>query len=215
MEIAETSGGGADSGTAELRAANTRAQAFYRAALAGAEGAAARRYLAAARGLRDAALERFEIGYASDSWDALLRALRAAGIPPEVGERAGLVAPRRSGTGYYDRLRDRITFPIRDEARPHRGLWRPRAAAGSRAQVPEYARDGHLPQARSPVRSPRSLPGGAPRWAFGNRRGLLRSHRGRRGGRARDRRDLRHGAVRGPRTSPAAILPRNRVTLRR
>ena len=115
IEIAEASGGRADSGVAELRTANARALAHYREALTQAAGAAARRYLAG-RGLAGEAFERFEIGYAPDSWDALLRALRAAGIPPEVGERAGLLAPRRSGTGYYDRLRDRVTFPIRDEA---------------------------------------------------------------------------------------------------
>ncbi len=93
--------------------ANEAAQALYRQALASAEGEAARAYLER-RGLDAATLDHFGVGLAPDRWDAVVGALRARSIPPEVGERAGLVARRQSGAGHYDRLRGRVTFPIQD-----------------------------------------------------------------------------------------------------
>ena len=98
--------------TTRLAKANEVAQRLYRRALASPEAAAARTYLAE-RGLDDACLERFGVGFAPDRWDAVTRALSAEGIPLEIGERAGLLAVRNSG-GYYDRLRGRVTFPIHD-----------------------------------------------------------------------------------------------------
>ncbi len=96
-----------------LRQANALAQRVYRAALAAPDGAPARAYLAG-RGLDGALWERFGIGFAPDRWDAVGRALAEAGIPAEIGEKAGLLAPRQGGGGHYDRLRARITFPIQD-----------------------------------------------------------------------------------------------------
>jgi DNA primase len=98
--------------TERVLAANARALAFYRAALDRPEAAAARRYLAG-RGLDAEAIARFRIGFAPDRWDAIASDLRSAGIPSQVGERAGLVAERKSG-GHYDRLRGRVVFPIED-----------------------------------------------------------------------------------------------------
>ena len=49
-----------------------------------------------------------------DAWDTITRALAARGVPASVGEKAGLLAPRERGQGHYDRLRGRLTFPIRD-----------------------------------------------------------------------------------------------------
>ena len=66
-----------------------------------------------ARGLPPEDWERFEIGYAPDRWDFAVAALRGARIPAELGETAGILSPRSSG-GHYDRLRGRVTFPIRD-----------------------------------------------------------------------------------------------------
>ncbi len=99
-------------GVESLVSANEAAQALYRKALAGTEGAAARAYLAK-RGLDAANIERFGIGLAPDRWDAVVGALRASGIDASIGERAGLLAPRKDG-GFYDRLRGRVTFPIQD-----------------------------------------------------------------------------------------------------
>jgi DNA primase len=111
VEIKDEDGGERDH-TLALVSANEAAQELYRKALAAPEGAAARAYLTQ-RGLDDASIERFGIGHAPDRWDAVAKALRARAIPLEVGERAGLLAPRRDG-GAYDRLRGRVTFPIQD-----------------------------------------------------------------------------------------------------
>jgi DNA primase len=77
----------------------------------------ARSYVAR-RGLTRETVERFCIGYAPDSWNAVLRHFGAR----EAGRRAlaelGLIVERGRSDGdaerYYDRFRDRIMFPIRD-----------------------------------------------------------------------------------------------------
>jgi DNA primase len=71
------------------------------------------------RGLSGETAARFAIGYAPDSWNALIkrfgegdagrRKLSAAGL---IIERTG--PGRDTDGGYYDRFRDRIMFPIRD-----------------------------------------------------------------------------------------------------
>jgi len=112
VEIPE-SGGAPRQETESLVLANEAAQEAYRAALAAPEAATARAYLER-RGLAGAEAERFGIGLAPDAWDHVLGTLRRRGLGAEVGERAGLLARRQSGTGHYDRLRGRITFPIQD-----------------------------------------------------------------------------------------------------
>jgi DNA primase len=110
IEVPESSGGGR-SNTEMLYRANEVAQARYRKALQ-VPGNPALAYLEA-RGLAAGAVEKFQLGYAPDSWDAVANALRDEGISPEIGAQVGLLAERRSG-GHYDRLRDRVTFPICD-----------------------------------------------------------------------------------------------------
>ena len=110
IEVPESSGGGR-SNTEMLYRANEVAQARYRKALL-VPGNPALAYLEA-RGLAAGAVEKFQLGYAPDSWDAVASALRDEGISPEIGAQVGLLAERRSG-GHYDRLRDRVTFPICD-----------------------------------------------------------------------------------------------------
>jgi DNA primase len=85
----------------------------FRENLAGADGEPARVYLAE-RGLTRETIERFELGYALASWDALLRVLKKKGYPDKVLEAAGLSVPRQSGSGYYDRFRNRLMIPIWD-----------------------------------------------------------------------------------------------------
>ncbi len=85
----------------------------FRENLAGAEGAPARAYLAE-RGLSQDVIERFELGYALPRWDALLRVLKTRRYPDKVLEAAGVCVPRQSGSGYYDRFRNRLMIPIWD-----------------------------------------------------------------------------------------------------
>ncbi len=67
-----------------------------------------------ARGISGAVIEDYEIGYAPPGWQRLLNALGGSdGAKARLLE-AGLIA-RGSNEGYYDRFRDRIMFPIRDQ----------------------------------------------------------------------------------------------------
>lgn len=65
-----------------------------------------------ARGFTAETIKQFGLGYAPDTWDALLQAALTAQIEPEILEKAGLVLPRKQGGGYYDRFRGRVLFPI-------------------------------------------------------------------------------------------------------
>ncbi len=96
-----------------LRAALEAAVTFYRHQLLhNPTGEPVLAYLRG-RGLRDETLERFEVGYAPNAWDATYRFLLGKGFAMEELVQAGLVTERESG-GYYDRFRHRIMIPIRD-----------------------------------------------------------------------------------------------------
>jgi DNA primase len=95
-----------------LHAALESTALFYRGALAGPEGAAARSYLAE-RGLAGETIDRFGLGYAEPSGRALERHLLRAGFGVDEAVAAG--ALRRGDEGRtYDAFRDRVIFPIRD-----------------------------------------------------------------------------------------------------
>lgn len=113
VEVPETESEAGETGLLRrLREAGAVAQSHYRAELVGVAGQGARDYLAT-RGIDDETARRFGIGFAPDRWDALAKALAEKRIPAELGERAGLLAERKTG-GHYDRLRGRVTFPIQD-----------------------------------------------------------------------------------------------------
>ncbi len=65
----------------------------------------------------DDVLQAFRIGYAPDGWDGLATFFRQQGISPQVAELAGLLAPRSSGSGHYDRFRHRLMFSVVDMQR--------------------------------------------------------------------------------------------------
>ncbi len=117
IAISETTSGAGQGGVdlrSRLQAVNSVALEFYRQSLArSTEGRSARDYLNR-RGLSTAVVEAFQLGYAPAGWDHLLRFLRARRVPEALAEKAGLVVPRRSGSGFYDRFRGRIIFPISD-----------------------------------------------------------------------------------------------------
>ncbi len=62
------------------------------------------------RGVSDASLEQFRIGYAPQGWDNLLRHLRKAGFGDDIIREAGLAVT--GAKGLYDMFRNRIMFPI-------------------------------------------------------------------------------------------------------
>ena len=68
------------------------------------------------RGLTGEVAGRFQLGFAPPGWDALAKALGSGPARQDALSQAGLIAERGTGShkSYYDRLRDRIVFPIRD-----------------------------------------------------------------------------------------------------
>jgi DNA primase len=70
----------------------------------------------ARRGLSpdDEAVRAFRVGYAPPGWDGLATFLRRQGLSPAVAESAGLIVPRSSGGGHYDRFRHRLMFAVVD-----------------------------------------------------------------------------------------------------
>ena len=54
----------------------------------------------------------YKIGYVPEEWDSFLKHAANKGISQKVLHRAGLIVPRESDTGYYDRFRYRVMFPI-------------------------------------------------------------------------------------------------------
>lgn len=98
-----------------LQRALALAAGWFRSQLRSAGGAEALAYLKEKRGLREATLEQFGLGYAPDQWDGLLKHLQQVeGLAPELLEAAGLVVPRKGGNGFYDRFRHRVMVPIHD-----------------------------------------------------------------------------------------------------
>lgn len=70
-------------------------------------------YLRTKRGLTDASIETFGLGYAPRAWDAALAHFTQRGYSERDMLEAGLLSERDSG-GFYDRFRHRIMIPIRD-----------------------------------------------------------------------------------------------------
>src|SRR5262245_14400642 len=96
-----------------MRHAMALAAEFYKSALWEAGGPSAREYLDT-RGVDREVARRFGLGYAPASWDALTSRMRSAGIADDLLVQVGLVVPRQTGSGFYDRFRGRLLFPIRD-----------------------------------------------------------------------------------------------------
>ena len=57
-------------------------------------------------------INKFGIGFAENSWDSLYKHLNTCGYSEEDLECAGLIIKRKNSSGYYDRFRNRIIFPI-------------------------------------------------------------------------------------------------------
>ena len=73
------------------------------------------------RGLSDASIKKFRLGYAPDGWRNMLEFLSKRGYSVDEINRTGLLVEKdpaavaQGSTGkYYDRFRDRIMFPIQD-----------------------------------------------------------------------------------------------------
>jgi DNA primase len=101
-----------DAQRARLFEINEAAAAFFQSTLLTGDATAARAYVSE-RALSDASVEQFQIGYAPNSWDALLRHLGGRGFDAKDVRNAGLAV--EGDRGAYDRFRHRLMFPIRDD----------------------------------------------------------------------------------------------------
>ena len=86
---------------------------FYRDSLR--ESAGAKKYLAD-RGITAESCVKFAVGYAPDAWDSVLKRFGGSASRERALLEAGLVIERsgKGESGFYDRFRDRVMFPIRD-----------------------------------------------------------------------------------------------------
>lgn len=104
------------------------------------EGKKALEYLKK-RGIPDAVIQEFKLGYALNTWDSLTAFFETKGVAPSLLEKAGLVLPGKKAGEYYDRFRGRVIFPIF-------GLTGKIAGFGGRAlfdQEPKYLNSPETP----------------------------------------------------------------------
>lgn len=108
----------------------------------------------------DEVLQAFRIGYAPAGWDGLASFLRQQGVSPAAAETVGLLVPRSSGSGFYDRFRHRLMFAVMDP--------QGRVVAFSGRALRELPEAAAVPSdAGAPIRSAlrfvsKSDPGGGP-----------------------------------------------------
>ncbi|WP_422486504.1 DNA primase [Gudongella sp. DL1XJH-153] len=72
-----------------------------------------REYLAK-RGITAEIARKFGLGYATENWDGLLKELLVKGYSEEDLVKAGLAGIRKDKSGYFDKFRNRVIFPIID-----------------------------------------------------------------------------------------------------
>ena len=88
---------------------------FYQHALHQSQGEHALTYLQEQRNLKESTISNFQLGYAPAGWETLYRYLvETKRYPVNFVEQAGLIKPRKNGSGYYDVFRDRLIIPIMD-----------------------------------------------------------------------------------------------------
>lgn len=96
-----------------LWALHKEAARFFHAQLYSPVGKQALEY-ALGRGMSRGILTTFGVGYAPDSWDSLVKAMRAKGYTDEELKESGLVTVSQKNGNLFDRFRDRLMFPIID-----------------------------------------------------------------------------------------------------
>ena len=140
------------------------------------EAAPAREYLAS-RGLDEAVLREFRVGYAPSAYDTLLHAVRRAGFSNREVYDAGL-AQRAKGEGMlYDRFRRRIMFPLCDLRGRVLGFGARALGADQKPKYLNSSDNARLPQGPQPLRRGHRARGGDEGGQRDRRRGLHRRDR--------------------------------------
>jgi DNA primase len=87
---------------------------FYHKFLMESPAAASAREYLKKRGLTDDGLETWQIGFGPDTWDGLLKVLKAQGYNEAEIMKTGMIIQNEKKRSWYDRFRSRIMFPISD-----------------------------------------------------------------------------------------------------
>jgi DNA primase len=131
-----------DARKARLREVLEQAIAFYHVVLMQSKtGAPALEYLHG-RGFTDETIEKFQLGWAPDGWDQMIKMLQSRrGV--ELAELAdvGLTSARPNSRGAYDKFRARVIFAIRDASGAAVGIGGrvlPGTAAATDSNAPKY-----------------------------------------------------------------------------
>lgn len=110
---------GYDEGLSKKRAlmyeANRAAARYFFSSLYAPEGRQALAYYHS-RQLTDATIKKFGLGYAPDSWDGLLKHLKAKGFSEQLLYEANLLrlSTKNGQKHYYDAFKNRVMFPVID-----------------------------------------------------------------------------------------------------
>jgi DNA primase len=89
------------------------AKFYHKILLESSSAEEARKYLEK-RGISSQTITEFQLGFIPDQWDTLFKFLKKRKYQAPEIEAAGLVVSRQRGSGYYDRFRHRLMFPITD-----------------------------------------------------------------------------------------------------
>ncbi len=92
---------------------NEFAGKFFHERLLSAEGQAAREYFKARGFTKEDALK-FQVGFAPAGWDALKNASQKAGFKQEEMVLAGLIVHNEEKNSFYDKFRNRLIFPVKN-----------------------------------------------------------------------------------------------------
>jgi DNA primase len=105
----------------------------------------ARRYVGERR-LSEETVRRFGLGFAPAAGSWLLQRAQSAGLSISMLEQVGLIVRRTEGTGFYDKFRDRVMFPIRDASGKTVGFGgRILPSSSLSAKAPKYLNSAETP----------------------------------------------------------------------
>ncbi|MBF0390264.1 MAG: DNA primase [Desulfamplus sp.] len=93
---------------------NSRVKDYYVDQLKNSQSADLARFYLQKRGISQKIIDEFGIGYAPDKWDSAVSLLKKMKPNKNIAEQSGLILKQKKGSGYYDRFRNRIIFPIFD-----------------------------------------------------------------------------------------------------
>ena len=114
---------------------------FHRCLLQDPQAEPVRKYLAE-RNISAESIRKFRLGFSPPAWDWLVGRAANTAWTTAVLERVGLILPRTTGEGWYDRFRGRVMFPIHDV--------RDRPIAFGGRIMPQFADDRSAKYVNSP-----------------------------------------------------------------